>query len=323
MGLSGVANQGCDIGGFHGPAPEPELLVRWVQHGIFQPRFSIHSVNSDNSVTEPWMYGEHTPYVRDAIKLRYRLFPYLYSLMERAHRTGLPIMEPLVSAFQQDPATDGNFTEFMLGDALLVANVLEPGATTRTLRLPEGEVFYDLRTRQRHEGGQSVELPVDLSSIPMFLRGGGILPIADNQLDSLTRDDVTALRLVCAPDRDGSTVLYEDDGLTRAHERGEFRATEVTMTAGERVVIALARSGSYRSTVQSLLLDVVHPDRAPYWVEVDGERIPQILHRGRFDAADRAWHYDPTTGSVLITLPDPDGDLAVTISFEPFDMIGM
>ena len=94
MGLSGVANQGCDIGGFFGPAPEAELLVRWIQNGIFQPRFSIHSTNTDNTVTEPWMYSGCTGYIRSAILLRYRLFPYLYSLMERAHTTGLPIMEP-------------------------------------------------------------------------------------------------------------------------------------------------------------------------------------------------------------------------------------
>ena len=95
-----LRNQGCDIGGFYGPAPEAELLVRWIQNGIFQPRFSIHSTNIDNTVTEPWMYSNCTEYIRTAIKLRYRLFPYLYSLMERAHETGLPIMEPMCSAFQ-------------------------------------------------------------------------------------------------------------------------------------------------------------------------------------------------------------------------------
>ena len=104
MSLSGVANQGADIGGFYGPSPEAELMVRWVQNGIFQPRFSVHSVNTDNTVTEPWMYGDCTGYIRDAIKFRYRMIPYLYSLMERAHETGLPIMEPMCSAFQQDPA---------------------------------------------------------------------------------------------------------------------------------------------------------------------------------------------------------------------------
>ena len=81
MGLSGVANQGCDIGGFFGPAPEPELFVRWVQHGIFQPRFSIHSCNTDNTVTEPWMYPSYTKYISAAIKLWYSLRPYLYSLL--------------------------------------------------------------------------------------------------------------------------------------------------------------------------------------------------------------------------------------------------
>ncbi|MFS0700534.1 TIM-barrel domain-containing protein [Cellulomonas sp. 179-A 4D5 NHS] len=323
MGLSGVANQGCDIGGFHGPAPEPELLVRWVQNGIFQPRFSIHSVNSDNTVTEPWMYGDHTVHVRDAIKLRYRMFPYLYSLMARAHRTGLPIMEPLVSAFQGDPGGDETSDEFMLGDSLLVANVLTPGARTRTVRFPAGEVFYDVRTRERHEGGRTVDLPVDLGSIPLFLRGGGIVPLSAGQLDSLTRDEVTDLHLLLAPDRDGRFLLYEDDGLTRAHEDGVFRETEITMTAGEQVTIDLARRGSYRSPVRTLLLDVVHPGRSPHWVTIDGERVPQVLHRERFDAVDVAWHYDPTLGSVLIRTPNREGDLSVAISFRPVDMLGM
>ncbi|MFH5821436.1 TIM-barrel domain-containing protein [Georgenia sp. AZ-5] len=323
MGLSGVPNQGADIGGFHGPAPEPELLVRWVQHGIFQPRFSIHSVNSDNTVTEPWMYGDRTSHIRDAIKLRYRLFPYLYSLMARAHRTGLPLMEPLVSAFQGDPAGDDNSDDFMLGDSLLVANVLTPGATTRTVRFPAGEVFYDAWTRERYEGGQTVDLPVDPGSIPLFVHGGGIVPLSANQLDSLTRDEVTDLRLVCAADRDGHFLLYEDDGLTRAHEDGAFRETQITMTAGDQVVLDLTRRGDYRSAVRTLLFDVIHPGRAPHWVALDGDRIPQLLYREHFDAADVGWHYEPTLGSVLIKTPNPDGDLVVTISFEPVDMLGM
>lgn len=323
MSLSGVPHQGCDIGGFHGPRPEPELFVRWVQHGVFQPRFSIHSVNSDNTVTEPWMYPEHTAYVRDAIALRYRLFPYTYSLTARARDTGLPLVEPLVSAFQADPAGDENSSELMLGDSLLVANVLTPGAETRTVRLPEGEVFYDFWTRRRYSGGQSVELPVDLGSIPMFIRGGGIVPLAGNELTSLTRDEVTDLHLLCAPDRDGTFVLYEDDGLTRAHEDGEYLRTEVAMTAGEQVTVHLARQGSYRSTVRRLLLDVVSPDRAPYWVEVDGERLPHVLYHRQFETTERGWHYDPARGSVLVRLPNPDGDVGVTLSFAQFDMIGM
>ncbi|TWH22612.1 alpha-glucosidase [Prauserella rugosa] len=323
MGLSGFPHHGCDIGGFHGPAPDPELLVRWVQHGVFQPRFSIHSVNADNTVTEPWMYPAYTQHVRDAIRLRYRLFPYLYSLTARAAETGWPIMEPLVSAFQDDHGVDEVSEEFMLGDSLLVANVLEPGARTRTVRLPEGEVFYDAWTRRRYEGGQVAELPVDLGSIPLFLRGGGIVPVAENPLTSLTRDEVTDLRLICVPDHDGRFTLYEDDGLTRAHERGEFRETEIRMTAGTHVRLRLTRRGEYRSALERLLFDVVRPGRCPHRVLVDGREVPQQLHRGRFDAAESGWHYDIGLGSVLVKTPDHGGDLTVDISFEPVDMIGM
>src|SRR5699024_130006 len=116
MGLSGVANHGCDIGGFFGPRPEPELLVRWVQNGIFQPRFSIHSTNTDNTVTEPWMYPDCTDLIREAIRLRYRLFPFLYTRMAYAHKTGLPIWQAMVCAFQNDPACDEQGIDFMVGD---------------------------------------------------------------------------------------------------------------------------------------------------------------------------------------------------------------
>ena len=194
MSLSGVANQGCDIGGFYGPSPEAELMVRWIQNGIFQPRFSIHSTNTDNTVTEPWMYGDCTDYIREAIGLRYQLSPYLYSLMERAHETGLPIMEPMCSAFQEDVKCYEEGVDFMLGDSLLVANVVEKGAVSRKVYLPEGETFYDFYTRSAYEGGRTVELPVDLGSIPLFVRSGAIIPMAEDRLDNLKTQQAEHIR---------------------------------------------------------------------------------------------------------------------------------
>lgn len=323
MSLSGVANQGCDIGGFDGPRPEPELFLRWVQHGIFQPRFSIHSVNSDNTVTEPWMYPAMTPLIRDAVLLRYRLMPYLYSLMVRASRDGTMIMEPLVSAFQDDLEGYETTDVFMLGDALLVAGVLEKGARTRTVRFPAGETFYDLGTRERHEGGTTVEVPVDLASIPLFLRGGQILPIAVEQPMNLARDEVRTLRVVCAPDRDGSFVLHEDDGLTRAHEQGDRCETRIDMAAGSTVTIDISRSGPYRSALRHLLMDVIHPQGAPLRILADGSPLPHHLHRGTFEEESRGWHYDAELGTVLIRHEVPQEHLRLEISFDRFDMIGM
>ena len=143
MGLSGCANMGCDIGGFAGGAPESELLLRWIQSGIFQPRFTLNSANSDNTVTQPWMYEENLDYVREAFSLRYKMLPYLYSLMHEASVDGLPVMRPLFLEFPDDREcyTDEHLT-FMFGPSVLVANVLEKGAVEREVYLPSGTDWY-------------------------------------------------------------------------------------------------------------------------------------------------------------------------------------
>ena len=323
MSLSGVANQGCDIGGFYGPSPEAELMVRWIQNGIFQPRFSIHSTNTDNTVTEPWMYGDCTDYIREAIGLRYQLSPYLYSLMERAHETGLPIMEPMCSAFQEDVKCYEEGVDFMLGDSLLVANVVEKGAVSRKVYLPEGETFYDFYTRSAYEGGRTVELPVDLGSIPLFVRSGAIIPMAEDRLDNLKTQQAEHLRILCAADRDGRFALYEDDGISMDYEKGGFLKTSITMTAGERTVLDFHQEGHYETAVKTLYLDMIHREKAPYWVKADGETIPHFLHRRKFEDADCGWYYSQRLKSVQIKYPNPKKDYQVIVSFEQFDLIGM
>ena len=323
MSLSGVANQGCDIGGFYGPSPEAELMVRWIQNGIFQPRFSIHSTNTDNTVTEPWMYGDCTDYIREAIGLRYQLSPYLYSLMERAHETGLPIMEPMCSAFQEDVKCYEEGVDFMLGDSLLVANVVEKGAVSRKVYLPEGETFYDFYTRSAYEGGRTVELPVDLGSIPLFVRSGAIIPMAEDRLDNLKTQQAEHLRILCAADRDGRFELYEDDGISMDYEKGGCLKTSITMTAGERTVLDFHQEGHYETAVKTLYLDMIHREKAPYWVKADGETIPHFLHRRKFEDADCGWYYSQRLKSVQIKYPNPKKDYQVIVSFEQFDLIGM
>ena len=323
MSLSGVANQGCDIGGFYGPSPEAELMVRWIQNGIFQPRFSIHSTNTDNTVTEPWMYGDCTDYIREAIGLRYQLSPYLYSLMERAHETGLPIMEPMCSAFQEDVKCYEEGVDFMLGDSLLVANVVEKGAVSRKVYLPEGETFYDFYTRSAYEGGRTVELPVDLGSIPLFVRSGAIIPMAEDRLDNLKTQQAEHLRILCAADRDGRFELYEDDGISMDYEKGGCLKTSITMTAGERTVLDFHQEGHYETAVKTLYLDMIHHEKAPYWVKADGETIPHFLHRRKFEDADCGWYYSQRLKSVQIKYPNPKKDYQVIVSFEQFDLIGM
>ena len=93
MSLSGMVNTGHDIGGFSGPVPDAELLVRWTQAGLLHPRFIMNSWKPDGVYTAPWLHPEVTPLIRDAIRLRYRLMPYIYSLMHDA-TAGVPPLLP-------------------------------------------------------------------------------------------------------------------------------------------------------------------------------------------------------------------------------------
>ena len=327
MGLSGVANHGCDVGGFYGPAPDAELFVRWVQNGIFFPRMSIHSTNTDNTVTEPWMYGGMKRYIRSAIELRYQLSPYLYSLERRAHDTGLPIMEALFSAFQHDPATDRNGVDFMFGDSILVANVVEPGQTVRPVYLPKlcsaDEYWYDYRTRKRFTPGQTLEIPVDISSIPMFIRSGAIIALSENRIRNLMTEQTTALRLLLVPDVDASFTLYEDDGVSNDYQQGRYLKTLVEMKAGEQTLISFTHSGAYETAVETIHLDLVHREKAPFYVQLDGETLPHFLHRKKYEAASCGWYYSQTLKSIQIRYDNPKKDHTVLISFAVFDLIGM
>ena len=324
MGLSGQPNEGADIGGFHGPAPEEELFVRWVQNGIFQARFSIHSASNDNTVTEPWMYRGSAGLIRDAILLRYRFTPYLYSAEYEASRTGAPIMRPLVYEFQDDPNVYDESFEFLFGRDILVANVLEPGARTWKVYLPAGTRWYDWNNNFAcYEGGQTIEIPVEISTIPLFLREGAIVPMASNQLMSMANDHMTSLHLTVVPGADSSYTLYDDDGVTNDFKAGVCRKTEITVSGASVVQVKFAAEGSYTDFVEDVTVEMVRKDRSPFWVALDGRKLEHYLNRRKFDAAAEGWYYSQTKRAVLVKYANPRRDACLTISFEDFDLIGM
>lgn len=323
MGLSGVSNYGADIGGFSGDAPEEELFVRWVQNGIFQPRFSIHSTNSDNTVTEPWMFSGSKHLISDAIKLRYRLSPYYYSLMAQASETGEPILRPMFYEFQNDKNVYENGIDFMVGKGLLVANVVNKGETIREVYLPKDEVFYDFTTREQFIGGQTVKVDVAMDTIPMFIREGSLIVMSDNQLMNLHNDKVTDLRYIIAPGKDIDFMVYDDDGQSMDFEKGIYLKEQITVKSGEIVTVSSSRTGEFLSPVENITLDIISTKRSPYWVNVDGKRIEKSQTRKQFEAMDSGWYFSQSQRSVLIKFKNHVGDYKVDVSFEEFDMIGM
>ena len=324
MGLSGQPNEGADIGGFAGTAPTEELFVRWVQNGIFQPRFSIHSASNDNTVTEPWMFSDSADIIRKAILMRYRFAPYLYSLEYEASQTGSPIMRPLVYEFQNDEKVfDENF-EFMYGRDILVANVLEEGATTKKVYLPAGCKWYDMNNKFKcYEGGQTIEIPVTIESIPMFLREGAIVPMADNQLMSMERDHMTDLHLIMAPGEDRTYVLYDDDGVSNDFKKGVYRKVNITMEGKQVVKVHFNSEGTYTDHVENVMVEMIRKDKSPFWVALGDRKIEHFLNRRKFEAATEGWYYSQSKKAVFVKYANPKQDTVLTVSFEDFDLIGM
>ena len=324
MGLSGQPNEGADIGGFAGPAPEEELFVRWVQQGIFQARFSIHSASNDNTVTEPWMFHNSKDLIRDAILLRYRFTPYLYSLEKEATLTGAPVMRALVYEYQQDANVYDDSFEFLFGRDILVANVLEKGAKTRKVYLPAGNCWYDWNDNfRRYEGGQYIEIPVDMSSIPMFLREGAIIPKAENQLMCMEKDKVTDLLLTVVPGEDREFTLYDDDGVSMNYEDGGYLETKISMSGNSVVNLSFKREGDYEDSIKRVKVEIVKKERSPFWVTLSGRPLKHYLNRRKFDEAAEGWYYSQTKRSVEVKYENPSEDYELKVSFEDFDLIGM
>ena len=184
-------------------------------------------------------------------------------------------------------------------------------------------MFYDFYTRTPYHGGQTIEIPVDLGSIPLFVKGGAIIPMATNQMKNLMTEQPEGLSILCAPDQDASFVLYEDDGISMNYEKGEYLKTLITMSAGERTVLSFQHEGSYCTSIKTMALDVIHREKAPYWITVDNQEIPHFLHRRKFEEADCGWYYSQTLKSVQVKYPNPKKDYQIVVSFEQFDLIGM
>ena len=196
MSLSGMFNIGHDVGGFAGPVPGPELFVRWVQACCLNPRMVMNSWKADGTTNVPWLHPSVTPQVAAAIRLRYLLMPYLWSLFEQAHTLHRPIIRPTFYDFPDDEACYADCDEFMLGDALLVAPVLDAGATTRTVYLPRGpEAWFDFATGQRFAAGTTHTVSAPLDTLPLFARAGAAIPVAERSSGRAQHDDpVTGVR---------------------------------------------------------------------------------------------------------------------------------
>ena len=219
LGLSGVAFCGSDVGGFT-EHTTPELLVRWMQLASLTPFFRNHS-NDGTRDQEPWAFGPEVETIcRSAIELRYQLLPYLYGRFVEAHRHGAPVMRPLAWSHPNDPLAVACADQYLVGNDLLVAPVIQPGAGARSVFLPSGS-WYDFRTGEHHAGRQHVLATAGLATLPLYVRAGAILPLVDVR-QNLAGPAPDLINLHVWPGAPGELAWFEDAGTTPAAELGEF-----------------------------------------------------------------------------------------------------
>ncbi|MGH9970756.1 MAG: TIM-barrel domain-containing protein, partial [Pyrinomonadaceae bacterium] len=279
LGLSGEPFVGSDVGGFIGRG-NGELLVRSYQVSFLAPFCRNHKV-IDGYDQEPWRFGKYyEDVIRKYLKLRYELLPFLYTTLEEAYRTGVPLFRPLMLNYQDDANTYNLDDQFMIGNDLLVAPILRPGLTSRLVYLPSG-AWYDYWTNKKYSGGSTIQVDAPLDTVPMFVRAGAIIP--KGPVMNYVGEKSLAPSFVIYPDGKGEaeTTLYEDDGLSPAYKQGAFRRTRVRFSGAQKhlQLTVDAPEGTFKPAprVLEFLVPLAY---SPVNVLIDGKPIPRTGRSG-------------------------------------------
>jgi alpha-glucosidase len=275
LGISGQSFVGADIGGFEGDT-NSELFLRWMQYGTLTPFCRNHSAIAWVE-QYAWSWGEVVEdLVREAIRLRYRLLPYIYSCFVESSETGAPVQRPLIFSHQHDPAVRDLDDQYLFGPDLLVAPVLEAGATGRHVYLPSG-TWYEWHTGEVIAGPRYVRADVTTDRIPMYARGGAVIPMWPEAPPSTAGFHPESIELhVFVPEVDGTylSTLPEDDGITFDVQSGAcFRTLFELTRAGPQLTLRASVEGNgYHEFARQRFDVVIHGGVVESLVVDGGER---------------------------------------------------
>ena len=233
-GVAGITFIGADVGGFFGD-PDAELMTRWYQVGALQPFFRGHA-HIDAKRREPWLFGEpYTSAIRTAIRLRYRLLPYIYTTFFEAHVTGAPVMRPLWAEFPNQPEFFATQDMFVLGSALLVAPVTAAQTWSRSVTFPQAHgKWIAVETGEDYLSGSTVTVAAPLEKIPVFQRPGSVVARKERarRSSALMVNDPYTLVLNLDENGQAQGTLFLDDGVTFNYQNGNCALRLFTFTDG-------------------------------------------------------------------------------------------
>ena len=310
----GVSWWGMDIGGFQS-SPSPENYFRWIQFGAFVPVFRVHG--SLNQEREPWYYGAEAESIATRyIRLRYKLLPYISSAAWENHRTGIPIARPLVYEFPDDVYGSSLTSEWMFGPNLLVSPVVSQGATQQSVYLPAG-VWYDFHTGQSYAGAATYPVTVTHADIPLFVKAGSLVPMSLPAQFVDAPEMRSATVLASYPGGNGTTSVYDDDGLTYDYELGQYATTDIDhrRTARRTDIVVHARTGPYPVGSRDWLAELVWVADSPDSVVLDSVRLSSRSLDSIRTYSIVGWSHDPVARACVVRFPDDGGAHSLSVYF--------
>jgi alpha-glucosidase len=326
-GMGGIPFWATDISGYCGDIKDhkamAELYTRWMQFGVFNPLSRAH--HEGNNAAEPWMFGEAAEAAcRSAIQLKYRLFPYIYTYAREAHDKGLPLMRALFLEYPNDEQTYSENGAFLFGKELLVAPVVRKGAASKQVYLPEGEWIDFNDGKTVYEGEQTIRYKAPLSTIPIFVKKGSIIPMMP-VMNYIHEQKNYPLFFEVFPAGEGgeaSFELYEDDGESNDYQKNVFAKTKmtcITKLKGYTVDVSAREEKGFTLPGQRNLVLKLHLDQKPKAVTLQGKKLKSIspLKLESSTANDYKtcnWSWDKERGVLSVKVPDTGHKASIEIT---------
>ena len=289
---------GHDIGGHLQIGDKnPDLMLRWLQYGVFSPIFRTHGASQAGNERRIWKY-DNFPLLLDAVNLRYQLMPYIYTAARQAYDTGISICRPLYYEWPEENEAYRREGEYMFGDNILVSPIVTApeadGTTWHQTWLPEGQ-WYDVCQQQLVSGQQVISRDYLPEETPWFIKAGAVIPCNPAVSNLKTRPSQLLLLVAPASHLSSPTShLYEDEGDTQAYIDGAYTTTAFASTStgeGRQLTIGAAK-GSFdgQPTERSYQVVFLGVSATPAIATVNGRAVSD-------------WSYDEASGHVTVSVP--------------------
>ncbi len=281
-GLSGLGYMANDVGGFavdEAKPYDPELYVRWVQAGTFSPILRTHAQDRP----EPYHYPTQENIIKKFIRMRYEWLPYNYTLAYENAAYGMPLMRTLnFHGDNEDKEKYANISdEYLWGESVLVAPVVQQGARSRKVVFPAGQWIDWNNPAKTYKGGTTATVGAPLNTLPLFVKAGSFIPQYPKKIENTAEYDPTLLTVKYFPRKEWSNYqLFDDDRLSPTSlEDGEYQLTTFSGSKqGNEIYVNIDSEGSYQGMPQlrMITLEIVGVNN-PKGVELDGQKLERMV----------------------------------------------